>query len=241
MKTADDIRREATRLLSSAQAARSARSSISGWRPIRSRRSTRTRQSTRRSTRPWRARWPGSSIGISTRCCGTETALFASSSRRRSPSSTRTSPPSTASVRRGAGSARHPRRPGAPGRAHARRVFGRACGRGQLGADSTGRLRLERILCRPPPPPPNVPAAPPVANAVHAHQTTRQRFGTHLDPALLQGMPHGDRRRRLRLRAVRRDRRPARPRTAARSTRAATCRVRTSTARSTARRSWRRS
>lgn len=45
-----------------------------------------------------------------------------------------------------------------------------------------GVFVLNSMLCRPPSsPPPNIPAAPPVADAVAAHQTTRQRFGMHLN------------------------------------------------------------
>src|SRR5258708_28722628 len=45
-----------------------------------------------------------------------------------------------------------------------------------------GVFVLNSLLCLPPPSPPaNVPPAPPVAGAVAAHQTTRQRFGMHLN------------------------------------------------------------
>ena len=45
-----------------------------------------------------------------------------------------------------------------------------------------GVFVLNSMLCRPPlSPPPNVPPAPPVADAIAAHQTTRQRFGMHLN------------------------------------------------------------
>jgi hypothetical protein len=45
-----------------------------------------------------------------------------------------------------------------------------------------GVFVLNSMLCRPPlSPPANVPPAPPVADAIVAHQTTRQRFGMHLN------------------------------------------------------------
>jgi hypothetical protein len=45
-----------------------------------------------------------------------------------------------------------------------------------------GVFVLNSLICRPPSPPPaNVPAAPPVADAIAAHETTRQRFGMHLN------------------------------------------------------------
>jgi Protein of unknown function (DUF1592)/Protein of unknown function (DUF1588)/Protein of unknown function (DUF1595)/Protein of unknown function (DUF1587) len=45
-----------------------------------------------------------------------------------------------------------------------------------------GVFVLNSMLCRPPlSPPPNVPPAPPVSGAIAAHQTTRQRFGMHLN------------------------------------------------------------
>jgi hypothetical protein len=45
-----------------------------------------------------------------------------------------------------------------------------------------GVFVLNSLLCLPPPSPPaNVPPAPPVAGAIAAHQTTRQRFGMHLN------------------------------------------------------------
>jgi hypothetical protein len=45
-----------------------------------------------------------------------------------------------------------------------------------------GVFVLNSMLCRPPlSPPPNVPPAPPVSDAIAAHQTTRQRFGMHLN------------------------------------------------------------
>ncbi len=45
-----------------------------------------------------------------------------------------------------------------------------------------GVFVLNSILCRPPlSPPPNVPPAPPVSDAIAAHQTTRERFGMHLN------------------------------------------------------------
>jgi|SRR5579872_3268899 len=51
-----------------------------------------------------------------------------------------------------------------------------------------GVFVLNRILCGPPlSPPPNVPPAPPVADAVAAHQTTRQRFDAHLNQAFCKG------------------------------------------------------
>jgi hypothetical protein len=51
-----------------------------------------------------------------------------------------------------------------------------------------GVFVLDAILCNPPPPPPaNVPAAPPVAIAVQAHQTTRQRFDAHLTQTFCKG------------------------------------------------------
>lgn len=51
-----------------------------------------------------------------------------------------------------------------------------------------GVFVLNAILCNAPPPPPaNVPAAPPVAIAVQAHQTTRQRFDAHLTQPFCKG------------------------------------------------------
>ena len=54
-----------------------------------------------------------------------------------------------------------------------------------------GVFVLNTMLCGPPlAPPPNVPPAPPVADAIAAHQTTRQRFGMHLNQPSCSGC-HG--------------------------------------------------
>ena len=51
-----------------------------------------------------------------------------------------------------------------------------------------GVFVLNTMLCGPPlAPPPNVPPAPPVAGAIAAHQTTRQRFGMHLNQPSCNG------------------------------------------------------
>jgi hypothetical protein len=51
-----------------------------------------------------------------------------------------------------------------------------------------GVFVLNSMLCGPPlSPPPNVPPAPPAADAIAAHQTTRQRFETHLNQAFCKG------------------------------------------------------
>jgi hypothetical protein len=45
-----------------------------------------------------------------------------------------------------------------------------------------GVFVLNSMLCRAPlAPPPNIPPAPPVGDSISAHQTTRQRFGMHLN------------------------------------------------------------
>ena len=45
-----------------------------------------------------------------------------------------------------------------------------------------GVFVLNALLCRPPrPPPANVPPAPPASSAIQAHETTRQRFDAHLN------------------------------------------------------------
>jgi hypothetical protein len=51
-----------------------------------------------------------------------------------------------------------------------------------------GVFVLNSMLCGPPlSPPPNVPPAPPVTDAIAAHQTTRQRFDMHLNQAFCKG------------------------------------------------------
>jgi len=51
-----------------------------------------------------------------------------------------------------------------------------------------GVFVLNSMLCGPPlSPPPNVPPAPPVADAIAAHQTTRQRFDAHLNQPFCKG------------------------------------------------------
>jgi hypothetical protein len=60
-------------------------------------------------------------------------------------------------------------------------------------ADSSGPVArgvfvLDALLCRPPmPPPPDVPRLPPASAAADAHQTTRQRFDKHLSETFCNG------------------------------------------------------
>jgi Protein of unknown function (DUF1588)/Protein of unknown function (DUF1592)/Protein of unknown function (DUF1585) len=51
-----------------------------------------------------------------------------------------------------------------------------------------GVFVLNALLCNAPPPPPaNVPPAPPLTSAVQAHRTTRQRFDAHLTQPFCKG------------------------------------------------------
>ena len=209
LKTVDGIRREATRLLASAQARPALRSFLHQWMAT-DQVVTINKDSTiyRASLPRWRRRWQESSTSISTRFSGRARLTP------RAPDIAAIAPGRDArhddlrcSLPGQRGAAHHARRSDEAGHPDASRVSRGALGRRQLGAGAAGRLRVEQH----PLPASAVASAErsPRAARLRRHRRPPDDASALRDapqPALLQFMPHHHRRRRLRLRRVRRDR-----------------------------------